>query len=392
MTPRTPWWLLFVAPLAAALAGCIVPGAGSAPAAQAQPAGTARAATDPIARATTLSAPSPTVAALVVATAQPTPLPTATSAPTQTATPHPLTIAAMRAREYPGSDLVIEQTLAPGANYDRHIVSYRSDGLKIYALLTVPRGAKPPTGWPVVVFNHGYIPPAQYRTTERYIAYTDAFSRNGYILLRPDYRGHGSSEGRAGGGYSSPDYVVDVMNAMAAVQRWPDADPERVGMWGHSMGGFITLRAMVLSNAIKAGVIWGGVVGSFTDIAYNWGQAPRAGGLGAPPPNATPGRPLSWRDQMVVSYGSPAENPGFWAALSANTYLGDLSGPVQLHHGVADTSVPVRMSQTLDRQIREAGGTVELFTYPGDDHDISRNLGSALSRSVAFFDRYVKNR
>jgi dipeptidyl aminopeptidase/acylaminoacyl peptidase len=49
------------------------------------------------------------------------------------------------------------------------------------------------------------------------------------------------------------------------------------------------------------------------------------------------------------------------------------------------------MSVTLDRQIKEAGGYSELFVYPGDDHDLPNNLGIALNRSVAFFDRYVKN-
>ncbi|HLE92171.1 MAG TPA: hypothetical protein VI753_13555, partial [Anaerolineales bacterium] len=46
----------------------------------------------------------------------PTPIPTAT------ATPHPLEIDAMRAREYPGSDIVIEQVLDPGVNYSRYYV------------------------------------------------------------------------------------------------------------------------------------------------------------------------------------------------------------------------------------------------------------------------------
>jgi len=297
----------------------------------------------------------------------------------------------MRAREYPGSDLEIEQTLAPGGNYNRYIASYRSEGLKIYALLTVPRGPRPATGWPVVVFNHGFINPASYRTTERYIAYTDAFSRNGYIVIKSDYRGHGSSEGRPGGSYNAPDYVVDVMNAMAAVKRYPDADPNRVGMWGHSMGGYITLRALVLDNTIKAGVIWAGVVGTYPDILYNWNGRPPTGGLGMPPASATPGRPLAWRDQMIYDYGTPEQNPGFWASISANTYLSDLAAPVQLHHGTADHSVPLHMSVDLDRQIKDAGGYSELFVYAGDDHDIPNNLGTALNRSVAFFDRYVKN-
>jgi dipeptidyl aminopeptidase/acylaminoacyl peptidase len=242
----------------------------------------------------------------------------------------------------------------------------------------------------VIVFNHGYIPPQQYRTTERYVAYVDAFARSGYIVLRPDYRGHGSSEGQARGGYGAPDYVVDVLNALDSVRRWPEADANRVGMWGHSMGGYITLRSMVISNAIRAGVIWGGVVGSYTDLLYNWGGRRPTGGLGMPPANATPGRPLSWRDQLIMDYGRPDENPGFWASISANTYLADISGPVQLHHGSADSSVPVAMSHTLDRQLREAAILSELFVYPGDNHDISGNLGVALARSVAFFDRHVK--
>src|SRR3989344_3841292 len=76
---------------------------------------------------------------------------------------NPLSIEFMRKQQYPGSDLVIEQTLDSGSNYSRYIASYKSDGLKIYGLLTVPDGEKPETGWPVIIFNHGYIQPEQYR-------------------------------------------------------------------------------------------------------------------------------------------------------------------------------------------------------------------------------------
>src|SRR5207245_2504929 len=161
--------------------------------------------------------------------------------------------------EYPGSDLVIEQRLAAGSNYQRYIASYRSDGLKINGLLTVPNGPKPATGWPVIIFNHGYIPPAEYRTTERYVAYVYAFARRGYIVFKSDYRGHGSSEGQPASAYGSPDYTIDVLNAVNTLKRYPDADPNRIGMWGHSMGGNITLRVLVIDHDIKAAVIWAGV-------------------------------------------------------------------------------------------------------------------------------------
>ena len=78
----------------------------------------------------------------------------------------PLSIVNERKRSYPGSALTVRQTLRAGSNYSRQVVSYQSDGLRINALLTVPSGTPPKGGWPAIVFNHGYIPPNEYRTTE----------------------------------------------------------------------------------------------------------------------------------------------------------------------------------------------------------------------------------
>src|SRR5215207_2925531 len=218
---------------------------------------------------------------------------------------HPLQIDSLRAREYPGSDIVIEAVLDPGVNYSRYYVSYLSDGLKIYALMTVPTGEKPVTGWPVVIFNHGYIPPDVYRTTERYIAYVDQIARSGYIVLRSDYRGHDRSEGVAGGVYTRPDYSIDVLNAVGSIKRYADADPERIGMWGHSMGGYITLRSMVVSNDIKVGVVWAGVVARYPDLFTRWNPGGRA---------STPS-PGSWVYSLEQEHGSVEQNPGFWNSI-----------------------------------------------------------------------------
>lgn len=337
----------------------------------------------------------PTASNSATATPQatPTPLPTATATltPTPTATPtHPLMIEVMRAQSYPGSELTFERTLAPGSNYHRYLASYLSEGNKIDALLTVPWGETPPTGWPVVIFNHGYIPPAEYRTTERYIAYMDGFARNGYILFRSDYRGHGSSEGEATGAYSSPAYTVDVLNGVAAVKTLAVADAARIGMWGHSMGGYITLRAMVVSADIQAGVIWAGVVGPYPDLFVRQ-NLPAAGGL-VTPTRVAPGGRGWWRQSLLETYGSPEENPAFWASISSSSYLAQLSGPLQLHHGTADSSVPVAASQLLQSQMEAAGMPSELYLYEGDNHNLSAYFNTAMQRSIAFFDTYVKNR
>lgn len=330
----------------------------------------------------------------VIAPASDTPIPTlaATETPTQiptllpTATPtlHPLQIEAMRAREYPGSDIVIEETLDPGVNYSRYYVSYQSEGLKIYALMTVPSGEKPPTGWPVIIFNHGYIPPDVYRTTERYVAYVDLIARSGYIVLRSDYRGHDRSEGEASGAYSNPGYTVDVLNAVASMKRYPDADPSRIGMWGHSMGGYIALRSMVINQDIKAGVIWAGVVASYPDMLTRWRRGPSAAAT------PTPSARFSWRRSFVELYGSPEENPEFWNSISANSYLHDLSGPIQLHHGTSDEDVPLEFSELLFYQMLDASQYVEFYKYEGDNHNISNSFSIAMQRTIEFFDRFVK--
>jgi dipeptidyl aminopeptidase/acylaminoacyl peptidase len=286
----------------------------------------------------------------------------------------------MRAREYPGSDIVIEAVLDPGENYSRYYVSYLSEGLKIYALMTVPTGEKPATGWPVVIFNHGYIPPDVYRTTERYVAYMDEIARDGYIVFKSDYRGHDRSEGTGGGGYTRPNYVIDVLNAVASVKKYPDADPNRIGMWGHSMGGYITLRSMVISGDIKVGVIWGGVVAPYPDIFTRWNAGAR---------QTTPAYG-SWTYSMEQAYGTPETNPDFWNSISANAYLRDLHGPIQLHHSTTDEEVPVEFSQMLYDEMLQANQNAELYTYEGDNHNISRNFDLAMQRTVEFFNRYLK--
>ena len=346
-----------------------------------------------IAQVTAAASPAPLSTAEPTATATPTSIPTATSTATPTPTPtlNPLTVQSMRERAYPGSAITIEETLQPGSNYSRYIASYQSEGLKINALLTIPNGEKPATGWPVIIFNHGFIPPDVYRTTERYVAYVDWLARNGYIVLRSDYRGHNQSEGEARGAYGAPGYTVDVLNALASMEQYPDADPKRIGMWGHSMGGYITLRSMVITDTIKAGVIWAGVVGPYPNLFQRPTATPTPeGATPEPTRTGTPGFNGRWRAELVKTYGSPEENPEFWNSISSSAYLNDISGPLELHHGTADHSVPLAASEYLYQAMQAAGKPVELYTYPGDDHNLAQSFGLAMQRTIEFFDKYVK--
>ena len=52
--------------------------------------------------------------------------------------------------------------------------------------------------------------------------------------------------------------------------------------------------------------------------------------------------------------------------------------------------MPWEFSDTLNKQIKAVGGTVELYSYPGDDHNLANSFGIAMQRSIQFFDKYVK--
>ena len=70
--------------------------------------------------------------------------------------------------------------------------------------------------------------------------------------------------------------------------------------------------------------------------------------------------------------------------------MSDLSGPIELHHAAGDASVPIVMSEILYEQGQAAGMPIDFYAYPGDNHNISVNFNTAMARSVAFFDRWLK--
>jgi len=337
----------------------------------------------------------------------PTPIETPLPTPTQitwSTDPHPLQIEVNRQWTYPGSEITFEETLPSRATYDQFVVSYLSEGYKIYAYMAIPNGTRPESGWPAIILNHGYSNLTTYVTTEKYIAFMDVLSRSGYIVFKPDYRAHGKSEGPrpVGGGYGSPDYTVDVLNALASVKAYQDADPDRIGMVGHSMGGAITLRAMVVSKDIKAGVIWSGVVAPYSTLIYRWNR-PATPTPSAADPTTLPMTPTStvvgfrgsvssWAGDIFSKYGSPDQNPAFWDSISPSAYIKDLSGPLQLQAATGDPQVPYIWSEELGKQLELAGMPYELYIYEKDNHNITDNFLIAISRTREFFDKYVKNR
>jgi dipeptidyl aminopeptidase/acylaminoacyl peptidase len=270
--------------------------------------------------------------------------------------------------------------------YNRYIASYQSGGLKIYALLLVPKGIKPQDGWPVIILNHGYITPELYTPDGNYIAYADAFARNGYIVFKPNYRGNGKSDGAPASTYYSPDYTVDDLNAITSIKIYPDSNPAKIGVWGHSMGGQITLKDVVINRTdIKAAVIWGGVVGLYNDIINNWQDR-----VSYQPTAEDMALRLQNLSNLEGIYGTPQTNSAFWNSVDPNSYLKDITAPLQIDVGLADIQVPPDFSTGLYNRMTAAGKVVEYYEYPGANHDINQSFTLAMKRTIDFFNRHLK--
>jgi len=70
--------------------------------------------------------------------------------------------------------------------------------------------------------------------------------------------------------------------------------------------------------------------------------------------------------------------------------LADVSGPIQLHHDTDDHEVPFSFSEKLTKQLQAASKSVEFYEYEGDDHNIANSFGTAMQRSIVFFNKYLK--
>lgn len=299
---------------------------------------------------------------------------------------HPLQIEEMRKVEYTGSDIVIQEKLPDGNGFERYVASYISDGNSINGLLAIPKGDPPQEGWPAIVFNHGYIRPEEYRREQKYVAYVAGFASKGYVVFMSDYRGHQDSEGLPLGAYFSPAYTTDVLNAYKSVKKYPNVNPDKVGMWGHSMGGHIVLRSMVIDPDIKVGVIWAGVVASYEDMVTRWNrnrpwQPSKRENMSNRP----------HRSNLEEEYGDINSNMTFWRSISPIYFVEEVSGPIQIHHGLSDETVPWQFSESLYNALTQVEKEVEYYTYEGGDHNLSgSSFSPAMRRSVEFFDKYLK--
>ena len=315
----------------------------------------------PSAAATPAASPTPSV---TPSASTPTPTP-APSTVKPSAKPNPISVQALIEKKYDGRDLRLGRQLGSTSEYQRYLVSYRGDGLRLTGVMNVPAGKGP---FPVLVLNHGYIDPDVYVAGQGFAREQDYLARRGFVVLHIDYRNHAGSDKDPDADYELRlGYAVDAINAVKAVKgsKLPFLDRDRIGMMGRSMGGNVTMNALVAQpDLVDAAVLY---ATTSSLAAENWRQFGRDGD------------DQRTNRRMKRTYGLPDDNPDFWLAASPRPYLGRISTPVLLHHGTADDTCPPRWARSVTRALQEAGKDVTLRWYEGQGH---RMEGAAFARSI----------
>lgn len=278
-----------------------------------------------------------------------------------------------------------------GPGFSAELYAYDSAGLRVHAMVARPSGPPPEDGWPVLVANHGHHPdPPRYGITaegkdhrpgDYYRRIPELFVAKGYLVVMPDFRGHNNSEGIefTEGMLESAYYAEDVLNLLAGLGEIRGADANNIFMWGHSMGGEVTLRTLVATDRIIAASMWSSVGGDIWDQSYYYSRYED--------PSAPDSSDI---DKSVITRlrGRIAELDDAFAPSSVEpyNYLDNLTTPIIIHHSIGDRGAAYKWSEQLAKELYMRDKRYEFWTYPGDAHLFTGvDLQTAVGRDAEFF-------
>lgn len=311
----------------------------------------------------------------------------------------------LKGAEIPPSEIEIGKQLKDDEDFVSHEFRYTVSGSllnsdtdkTVSGLINIPKESGT---YPVLVMYRGFVARENYTTGEGTRRTAEEFARNGFITIAPDFLGYGQSDPGSDGSIedrlqtypTALTLLASVPNINSALNKFSEsqlritptgtrqeiadfepivaveADSEKIGIWGHSNGGHISLSTLAITGKEIPTVLWNPVTKPFpysilyfTDEFDDEGKALRK-------------VVADFEKEYDVFDYSPAQ---FYEWISA---------PIQLHQAIEDEAVPVRWSDQFAASMEEKEKEIEYFKYPEENHNF--NLGSweeAMERSIEFY-------
>ncbi len=270
-------------------------------------------------------------------------------------------------REY-GSEIFLDEVIATTSAFSVYKFHFDSDGKKVTGLAHVPNSCKK---CPVIAQFRGYVERGIYQPGVGTKRSAEVFAKSGFISLAPDGLGYGESDNPGEDVFEERFRTyTTALNLLSAIGDWPVADPDRVGIWGHSNGGQVALTVLEISGKNYPTTVWAPVSKPFpysilyyTDEAEDHGKAMR--------------KELAKFEQEydVERY-------------SLANYLERINAALQIHQGTADEAVQFKWNRELTGRLKELGKEVTYFEYPGADHNLTPVWNSVVKRDIEFFNEH----
>jgi dipeptidyl aminopeptidase/acylaminoacyl peptidase len=256
---------------------------------------------------------------------------------------------------------------------DTEIVKWKSpDGMDIEGVLTKPVGYEAGKKYPLLLNPHGGPTGASLSTWN---STAQVLAANGYFVLQPNFRGStGRGEKFAAANkntWGKGDYEDCMTGVDLAIARgW--ADPDRLGAFGWSYGGYMTFWILTQTDRFKAVSPGAGLTNIYSMYSQNDIQ-----------------RYLRW----FFGDGSPWDNTDLYWDRSPMKYVRNVKTPTMILHGQQDTRVPIAQAQEFYRALVERGVPVEFVVFPREGHGFTepRHQVDRLRRYLSFFGKYLNN-
>lgn len=269
-------------------------------------------------------------------------------------------------REY-SSRIYLDEAVATNSAYVVQRFHFDSDGKRVNGLAHIPSG---PGKFAVILQVRGYMDAGSYNPGDGTRRSAAEFAKGGFISLAPDYLGYGESENPSSNVFESRfETYTTTLNLLAGIKTLTQADPDRVGIWGHSNGGQIALTALEITQRPYPTVLWAPVSAPFPySILYFTDDTPDHG------------KELRKR---LAEFEAEYDVEKY----TLINYWDRIAAPVLVLQGGKDDSVPQKWSDNLVDNLRLQGKEVEYKVFPGADHNLMPDWEEAVGASAAFFTK-----
>lgn len=265
--------------------------------------------------------------------------------------------------------------------YTSWLFSYQSNGKRVTGMANMPNLSGK---LPVVVMLRGYADDEIYFTGLGTRKAAGVFAENGFITLAPDFLGFGGSDS------SSINFLearferpVTVLSLLASIDNLPQANADKVFLWGHSNGGQIALSVLEITQELIPTTLWAPVTKGFPEsVLYYMDDYEQLDDLGKEVKDRI--------DQFVDNYDEDK--------VSITSYFNDIKAPIQIHQGGADVWVLKEWSDKFVEEMKDLGKDVfyfrqrpnpVYFQYSQSDHNLKQDWDLVVERDLEFFQDYL---